>query len=164
MLAELGEVAGRFPGGEPPLIIVNDAIRRPPSTQLVQALAPDVRTRVIGVSPLAFGPEPDEPAGPFATNALDCVNLIALSAAQANSDDPRQIEAQMVETSRGGVSCRTFADCVALLGDSNIDYDGPGGVVEIGIAGDPDRARFDLFEFDESGVDVSRPVPLVISR
>ena len=167
MLAELGEVANLFPSGDPPPIIVNGAVRRPPSTQLVQALAADVRDRVVGVSPLAYG-EPEEPAGPFATNALDCVNLIALSAIQANdgagSDNPRLIADEMTEVSSGGISCRSFAECVQLLEDSNIDYDGPGGVLEIGTEGDPVRSRFDLFEFDDSGLDVSRPVPLVVPR
>ena len=32
--------------------------------------------------------DPDEPAGPFATNAFDCVNLIALAAAQAGIGRP----------------------------------------------------------------------------
>ena len=54
--------------------------------------------------------------------------------------------------STGGVSCRAFAECVQLLADSNIDYDGPGGVLDIGPEGDPVRARFDLFEFDDTGV------------
>lgn len=165
MLAELGELAGQFPSAEPPLIIVNDAIRRPPSTQLVQALAPDVRDRVIGLSPLAIGRETEEPAGLFATNALDCVNLIALSATQADSDDPQQMAAQMVEASSGGSACRSFAECIELLSDDRfIDYDGPGGVVEIGASGDPVRARFDLFDFDERGIDVSRQVPLLVPR
>jgi branched-chain amino acid transport system substrate-binding protein len=164
MLAELGEVAGLFPSGDPPVIIVNDAVRRPPSPQLVQALAADVRNRVVGVSPLAFRTEPEEPAGPFATNALDCVNLIALSAIQAGTDAPPQIAAQMADVSSGGVSCRAFAECVQLLPDSRIDYDGPGGVLEIGANGDPVRARFDLFEFNDNGEDVSRAGTLVVPR
>ena len=164
MLAALSEVAGLFPDDDPPDIIVNDAIRRPPSTQLVQALATSVRERVTGVSPLAIGSEPDEPAGPFATNAFDCVNLIALAAAQANSDSPELMAAQMSEASNRGNPCRSFTECNQLLDDSNIDYEGPGGVVEIGPDGDPARARFDLFDFDEQGVDVSRPTPMVVPR
>jgi len=165
MLSELGEVAGLFSGGEPPEIIVNDAIRRPPSPQLVQALAPDVRERVVGVSPLAMGSEPGEPSGPFATNAFDCVNLIALAAVQAGSDNPEEMAAQMVPASIGGVSCRQFADCNQLLDeDRNVDYDGPGGAVDIGTDGDPMRARFDLFEFDRNGVDVSQPSGMTMSR
>ena len=164
MLAALSEVAEVLPEGERPDIIVNDAIRRPPSTQLVQALAPDVRERITGVSPLANGNQPDEPAGPFATNAFDCVNLIALSAAQANSDSPQLMAGQMSEVSNRGVTCRSFAECNQLLDDSNIDYDGPGGVVEIGPDGDPARAWFDLFDFDEQGVDVSRALKMTVPR
>ena len=159
-------MAGLFPGGEPPEIIVNDAIRRPPSTQLVQALSPLVREQVTGVSPLAaLGNQPDELAGPFATNAFDCVNLIALSAAQANSDSPRQMKEQMSEASNGGTPCRSFTECNQLLNDSNsnIDYEGP-GVVEIGPDGDPARAWFDLFDFNEQGVDVSRAAPMMVPR
>ena len=43
-----------------------------------------------------------------------------------------------------------------LLADArNIDYEGPGGNVQIGGDGDPEQARFDVFEFDEAGRDVS---------
>ncbi|MET0460473.1 MAG: ABC transporter substrate-binding protein [Ilumatobacteraceae bacterium] len=165
MLSELGEVAGLFAGRELPEIIVNDAIRRPPSPQLVQALADDVRERVVGVSPLALGTEPGEPPGPFATNAFDCVNLIALAAVQAGTDNPEAMATQMVPASIGGVSCREFADCIQLLDeDRNVDYDGPGGAVDIGADGDPMRARFDLFEFDENGDDVSKPSGMTMNR
>ena len=164
MLAALSEVAGLFPGGEPPEIIVNDAIRRPPSTQLVQALSPVVREQVTGVSPLAaLGNQPDEPAGPFATNAFDCVNLIALSAAQANSDSPRQMEDQMseVEQRRDAMPLVRGVQPAARRTATSTTT-GPGGVVEIGPDGDPARAWFDLFDFNEQGVDVSRVAPMMV--
>lgn len=155
MLTALGEVADLFPDQDAPLIIVNDAIRRPPSSQLVQALAADLRTRVVGLSPRAIGTEAGEPTGAYATNAYDCVNLIALAAAQAESDSGEEMADQMVEASSGGVSCREFDDCVQLLADDrNVDYDGPSGNLELGPSGDPVRARFDRFTFDERGVDV----------
>ena len=148
------------------MIIVNDAIRRPPSTQLVQALAQDVRERIVGVSPLAIGTDPTEPQGPFATNAYDCVNLIALAAVQAGSDDPER------DGGRDGAgehrrrqlpaSSPTASSCSTTTATSTTT--GPGGAVEIGTDGDPVRARFDLFEFDENGVDVSRPSGLTIPR
>ena len=78
MLTEMGETAGRFPDVEPPDIIVNDAVRRPPSAQLVQALPTEFRQQIEGISPMARQQFEDEPPGPFATNAYDCVNLIAL--------------------------------------------------------------------------------------
>ena len=162
MLGAMGETAGRFPDVEPPDIIVNDAVRRPPSAQLVQALPATIRDQIEGVSPMARSQFEDEPPGPFATNAYDCVNLIALSAVQAGEDNPTQIAAWMTETSARGQPCRSYESCVALLADDrNIDYEGPGGTVQIGSNGDPEQARFDVFEFDESGVDVSS-APLII--
>jgi hypothetical protein len=53
--------------------------------------------------------------------------------------------------------------CADLLADArNIDYDGPGGTVQLGASGDPERARFDLFGFNEDGVDVSLTPSLMI--
>ena len=162
MLTAMGEVI-RFPEVEPPEIIVNDSIRRPPSAQLVQALPAAVRERVRGVSPMA-GPQFDaEPPGPFATNAYDCVNLIALSALQAGTDEPMQMATRMTEAAARGQPCRDFATCADLLAAArNIDYDGPGGTVQLAANGDPERARFDLFGFDADGVDVSLTPSLMI--
>jgi branched-chain amino acid transport system substrate-binding protein len=156
MLTAIGETTGRFPEVDPPDIIVNDAVRRPPSPQLVQQLPNAIRERIQGVSPVALPQFEAEPPGPFATNAYDCVNLIALSAVQAGTDDPAQIAARMTDASSDGQPCRDFETCVGLLREArNIDYDGPGGDVQIGSEGDPERARFDVFEFDEDGRDVS---------
>ena len=57
--------------------------RNPPSPQVIQGLATEVREQITGVSPLAIDAEEGEPHGPFATNAADCVNLIALAAVAA---------------------------------------------------------------------------------
>jgi branched-chain amino acid transport system substrate-binding protein len=156
MLTAIGETTGRFPEVEAPDIIVNDAVRRPPSPQLVQQLPNTIRERIQGVSPVALPQFEAEPPGPFATNAYDCVNLIALSTIQAGTDDPAQIAPRMTESSSDGQPCRDFESCVELLRDArNIDYEGPSGEVQIGREGDPERARFDVFEFDEDGRDVS---------
>ena len=153
LLSAIGETAGRFQDGAPPDIIINDAMRRPSSPQQVQGLPMEVRERVRGVSPIARG-QPEEPAGLFATNAYDCVNLITLAAVQAGTDVPTEMAAEMVEVSAGGVACAEFVDCIALLAENlNIDYEGPGGGVQIGAEGDPQRARFEVFSFDEAGVD-----------
>jgi branched-chain amino acid transport system substrate-binding protein len=162
MLTAMGETAGRF-DVDPPDIIVNDAVRQPPSAQLVQALPASIRQQIEGVSPMARPQFEDEPPGPFATNAYDCVNLVALSAVQANEDDPTQMAARMAEVSARGVPCRDFETCFQLLAaPRNIDYEGPGGTVQIGADGDPEQARFDVFEFDESGADVSTTPSLII--
>jgi branched-chain amino acid transport system substrate-binding protein len=163
MLTAMGDTAGRFPDVDPPDIIVNDAVRTPPSAQLVQALPTSIREQIEGVSPMAQPQFEDEPPSPFATNAYDCVNLIALSAVQANEDDPERMAARMAEVSAQGVACRDFETCVQVLAvPRNIDYEGPGGTVQIGTDGDPEQARFDVFEFDESGMDVSTTPSLII--
>jgi hypothetical protein len=64
--------------------------------------------------------------------------------------------ARMTEVAARGQPCRDFATCAALLAASrNIDYDGPSNTLQLGADGDPERARFDLFEFNDDGVDVS---------
>lgn len=162
LLSALGEVASSFPDGQIPDVIVNDAMRRPATPQLVQALPTALREQVQGVAPLARAQQEAEPAGPFATNAHDCVNLIALAAVQSGTDDPVEMGARMVEVSAIGVACADFASCVDLFDDNrNIDYEGPGGAVQIGPDGDAQRARFEVFEFDENGIDRAlRPLPI----
>jgi hypothetical protein len=69
----------------------------------------------------------------------------------------------MTEVAARGQPCRDFVTCADLVADSrNIDYDGPGGTVQLGADGDPERARFDLFGFNDEGVDVSLTPSLMI--
>jgi branched-chain amino acid transport system substrate-binding protein len=159
MLSAIGAATGITPGETPPDILVNDAIRHPPSPQLIAELAEVVRQKIVGVSPLANRTEEGEPAGAFATNALDCVNLIALAAVVADSDNAADMRAEIIDISDGGSNCRSFAECAALVDEANIDYDGPGGRVNLGADGDPVDARFDRFRFDERGIDVSETAP-----
>jgi branched-chain amino acid transport system substrate-binding protein len=154
MITAIGEATRVEPGASAPPIIVNSAMRRPLSSQAASALPPSVRLRVTGLAPVASLGSPDEPAGPYAVNAYDCMNLIALAAAQAGTDDPEQMAAQMAEVSDGGVSCRLYAECLALVQEQrNIDYEGPDGPLQLGADGDPNRARFDRWGWNEEGVD-----------
>ncbi len=139
-------------------IIVNDALRAGESAQRIGALPAGVRDTIVGVAPQAEAEDPAspfDPAGPFASNAFDCVTLIALAASQAGSDVAADIAAQMSSVSSGGSVCRTFGECAdAIEGGLLIDYNGPSGLTEIGAAGgDPVRARFDVFAFDDDGTD-----------
>ena len=145
-----------------PIYVVNDALRRP--TASAEPMGSSLAERVTGTSPIAYstdeqflaqlGATPDNPS-PYAANAYDCVNLIALAAWASDSTQPTAIAAQIPAVSASGTPCMTFVDCRANIEvGSNINYDGPGGFLTIGSDGDVSAAEFELFGFDETGRDV----------
>ena len=155
MMTALGAVAERFGDNPPVAIVVNDAMGRPPSPDVVTALPDQMREAIQGVSPRGLKIYPDEPAGPFATNTFDCVNLIALAALQSDSDDPATMADNFVELSRDGISCGGFDSCKAQIDRGlDIDYNGPSQFLTLGDDGDPGRGAFRTFVFDASGVAV----------
>jgi len=149
-----------------PEYIVNDAMRRP--TASAEPLGGALAGRVFGISPEAYSTDADFLAqlgggaadpSPFAANAFDCANLIALAAVAANSTQPAAIAAQIPAVSDSGTPCIDFPTCrAAILAGSNIDYDGPGGTLTLGANGDPSAATFEEFGFDASGRDVHENV------
>ena len=145
-----------------PRFVVNDAMRRP--TTSAEPMGVDLANRIIGISPLAYstnadfladlGATPDNPS-PYAANAFDCVNLIALAALASGRTQPAAIAAQIPAISSSGSPCMTFAQCRDdLILDRNINYDGPGGRLTIGVNGDLTEADFEVFGFDETGRDI----------
>jgi branched-chain amino acid transport system substrate-binding protein len=153
----LASVAQASSGDDPPIIVVNDALRDAQSQQVIQGLGRTVREQIRGVSPLAINSNALALTDLYAANAYDCVNLIALAAMQADSDSPASIAAQMASVSAGGSQCRSFADCSDPLGRGlQIDYEGPSGNTDLSPrTGDPSRARFEEFQFDVDGRDES---------
>jgi branched-chain amino acid transport system substrate-binding protein len=155
MMTAIGAIADRFSSGTPIAVVVNDAMSRPPSPDVVAALPESLRTTIQGVSPRGLKIYPDEPPGPFATNTFDCVNLIALAALQADSDDPQEMAAQIVDISRDGAACTGFDTCKERIDRGlDIDYNGPSQFLTLGDDGDPARGAFRTFVFDGSGVAV----------
>jgi branched-chain amino acid transport system substrate-binding protein len=141
-------------GAPTPFIIVNDSLRA--ASQTAVEMSGTTRERVIGVAPRSIVPNIDDPSGHFATNAHDCVNLIALASLQAASDNPGRIAAQMASVSSGGRVCATFEDCARIVESGlQIDYAGLSGPIELSTAsGDLVRATFNEFRFDAFGNDV----------
>ena len=139
-------------------VIVNDAIRTAPA---IQQLSPGFRSRLTGIAPLAVSEsaESAESSGYFTAHAVDCVNLIALAAMEAESDDPSDISVWMAPVSGGGRQCSSFEDCVALAEDLQIDYNGLSGPIELSsTTGDTTRASFVEFRFDANGDEIDRRV------
>jgi branched-chain amino acid transport system substrate-binding protein len=148
-------------GTAQPRYVINDAMRRP--TASAEQMGGSLASRVQGVSPIAFSTNQDFLAqlgaapgnsSPYAANAFDCVNLIALAAMAAKSTLPAMIAAQIPAVSDSGTPCMTAVDCAAgIQAGSNINYDGPGGPLSIGANGDVASATFELFGFDQNGRD-----------
>lgn len=136
-------------------VFVNDALRDPSITQRVAALDPALRTKLRGVAPQAQSNDPDRPFDPpglFAAQSFDCVNLFALAVQSVGSDDPTEFISQIPALTVGGRTCGSFETCAELIDDRlDINYNGPDGITELLVVGDPARARFDVFEFDETG-------------
>ncbi len=140
-------------------VVVSDALRNPAAPQRIEALSSSLRTRIVGLAPIAESSDaavPFDPDGFFAANAYDCANLIALAAIRADSDNGSDIAAQLAQVSVSGSRCESFAECAdGIQSGLQIDYNGPTGVTDIEArTGDPSRAVFDRFVFDSTGSDV----------
>jgi branched-chain amino acid transport system substrate-binding protein len=163
MLAALGNATG----AQPRDIVLNDALRRPMSIGVLGSMSTAALGRVVGVSQSVLTQNGDlldairvltnqAASGLFATQAYDCANLFMLAAVQGASPRTDVIVSQVRTVSTGGSVCDSFTQCSQLLAEGrSIDYDGPGGLVQIGASGDLDMARFDEFGFDSSGRDVT---------
>lgn len=165
MITALADEVAADPESEIPEILVNDAMRTlsPSYRQRIADLPEQFRQHIRGLSPKATGE--GEVPGAFATNAFDCVTLIALAAHLAGPDDTVAMRATLTDLTATGGQCRDFESCADLLDSSlNIDYEGPTGPVEIGPDGDPLRARFDIFHYSAEGVDFSEGSPQTFAR
>lgn len=155
-LTSLSDAVADEDGYDVPDVIINDAMRLPPSPAIIEALPDGFRSEIQGLSPVAF--MSDDQLSPFLANAFDCAMLIALAAEQVGPDDHRAMAASFDELSAGGATCRTFEQCNQAFSDGlTVDYDGlnPNFAVQIGADGDPDRGRYDLFRYDATGLDVT---------
>jgi branched-chain amino acid transport system substrate-binding protein len=161
MLSALADVAETW---MPSKIIVNDSLRTARASQRIVDLPDDIRSRIEGVAPLSAPADNEHFTGAFSAHAFDCVNLIALAAMQAGSDAPERIATQMSAVSVGGSVCRSFAACADRIADGlQLDYNGVSGDLNLSARGDPRRARFELFRFDEDGRDETVGSPLDVA-
>ena len=135
-------------------IIVNDALSQVDLSSNTN-IDSDMRKNIVGVAVDAFaGTDADNNAllPPFAAAVVDCVNLITLAAIVSESDIAEEFMAQVPVVSRGGSGCNLFEECLALIKQSlNIDYNGVTGLLDLDPNGDPSRAQFVTFGFDDQG-------------
>ncbi|MGA9279066.1 ABC transporter substrate-binding protein [Ilumatobacter sp.] len=152
----LGELARRD-DIDIPSIIVNDDARRAANRPLMSVLPAELRDQIVVIAPqiVVRGGSTGADNPPFGPQVTDCVNLLALSAVQGQSDAPSVIAGQMSSVSDGGAVCSDFLSCSdRLAGGDEIDYDGPTGITVLSRTGDPSRAFFDRLRFDDDGADI----------
>jgi ABC-type branched-subunit amino acid transport system substrate-binding protein len=84
----------------------------------------------------------------YAGESYDAVNIIALAAEIAGTDEPTKIAEEIINVTKDGEKCENFADCKQLIEDGeDIDYDGVSGPVEFDDVGDPGQASFAILQF-----------------
>jgi branched-chain amino acid transport system substrate-binding protein len=84
----------------------------------------------------------------YAPESYDAVVLTALAAEAAKSDAGTAIAAKLVEVSKGGTKCTSFADCKKLIAaGTDIDYDGISGPIEFSDKGDPSEATIGIYQY-----------------
>jgi branched-chain amino acid transport system substrate-binding protein len=135
-------------------IIVNDALSQVDLGSNAN-LDSEMREKIVGVAVDAFAgtdSASDNLVPAFSAAITDCVNLLALAAIASQSDVAEVFMTQVPVVSRGGSGCNLFKDCLALLQQSlNIDYNGVTGFLDLDPNGDPSRAQFVTFGFDDQG-------------
>jgi branched-chain amino acid transport system substrate-binding protein len=105
----------------------------------------DFRQRLLGV---------DGRLTSFAASAesYDAVVLLALATIANGGDDASGVARALVEVSRRGTRCTTFAACASLLRErEDIDYDGVSGAIELDDDGDPTVASFAIRQVTSDG-------------
>lgn len=87
----------------------------------------------------------------YAAESYDAAILVGLAAIAAQSVESRDIADQMINVSRDGTTCTTFAECKDLLeAGEDIDYDGVSGPISFSDAGDPTEATIGIYQYDEN--------------
>lgn len=101
----------------------------------------------------------------FAPQVFDCVTLIALAAEAAGSTDPVDFQPYLIEVTRDGTECSSFAECRDLLADGEeISYNGVSGPLNFTDAGEPEIASIEVYGYDDEGalstIEVVESAPL----
>lgn len=87
----------------------------------------------------------------YAAESYDAVVTSALAAIAAGDDSGESIASTLPSVTEGGEKCTTFEDCVAMLEDdpeTDIDYDGVSGPIEMSETGSPTAASIGIYEYD----------------
>ena len=106
-----------------------------------------------------FFPEAFQAATPentpaiFAAHSYDCAIIFGLAALQAGSGDAADWAPLVVDITRDGTICNTYADCAALIAEGeDIDYNGAAGPLDFLDVGEPGAGTYDIYQIDGDGI------------
>jgi len=87
-----------------------------------------------------------------AAAAYDAIIVLALAAEAAKTDAPSKFASEIVEVTRRGSKCLSYAACLkAVQTGEKIDYDGQSGTIDMLPSGDPGDASFQVATVDAAG-------------
>ncbi len=85
----------------------------------------------------------------YGPESYDAVTLIALAAVAAGDDSGEAIASELINVSKDGTPCSSFAECRDLLdAGEDIDYNGAAGPVDMNDTGSPNKATIGIYEYD----------------
>jgi branched-chain amino acid transport system substrate-binding protein len=86
----------------------------------------------------------------YGGQTYDCAIIMALAAEAAGSTTGADIMEEVVNVTKDGTECATFADCKALLEQGeDIDYTGASGPIDLDDVGDPTFGRYAIGEYQD---------------
>lgn len=84
----------------------------------------------------------------YGAQSYDAMMLIALAATAAGDDDGLALSKEIINVSRDGEACSTYADCVALLEDGqDINYEGVSGPADLNDTGSVSKATIGIQQY-----------------
>lgn len=85
----------------------------------------------------------------YAAEAYDATVIAVLAAMLAHDDGGASIAAMLAAATRDGIRCTSFGECADVLStEPDIAYEGVVGPLRLDAAGDPTRARYDVFVYN----------------
>lgn len=98
----------------------------------------------------AFAPSLKETQ--FAPQVYDCVNIFALAAEQAKSNNAQDWVKDVDGITAGGTECNDYASCKALIDKGeDIHYVGASGDLSFTEHGEPGKATIQIYEYENGG-------------
>ncbi|HEX2027048.1 MAG TPA: ABC transporter substrate-binding protein [Nitriliruptorales bacterium] len=166
----LREMIAKGLGPDSIAVYTADGMQSGEVPKLVDPNNPAVLDGVKGTAPSSQGSEafkqafnefaPEGTPQIFSAHAYDCVNIIALAAEKAGTDDPNLFRLEIVPITKDGDKCKDYASCKSLVDEgADVDYEGAAGPLDFVKSGEPAAGTYEVWVFNaaaEDGYEVTK--------